>query len=189
MNLLKNTFLLLLNYLSHAEDVALAHRAGLHAAAGKVHLSSIQVLILQEAAEELNRGEWLILRNSVASTLHGGVGEFLVLFNVSCSRAIDEPRSPVLGESAIQLIQTLLRLTEGNSSNINIATVDKDGDIRALIDHIAIERNHRLTALRIVKESERHALGPDAAGRGMCVEGILHILAVKIVVHSVVDGL
>tara|TARA_R110002050_G_scaffold287630_1_gene438922 strand:- start:1971 stop:2543 length:573 start_codon:yes stop_codon:yes gene_type:complete len=156
---------------------------------GEINLTTIEILVLQESTEQLNGVEGLVLGDSVASTLHGGVGVLLVLLDVSCSSSIHEPGGPRLGSSTIQLGEALLGLSERNGSNIDVSAVHKDGNIRSLVDNLLVEGDHGCSADIVLEEVLAHTDGPLATRRSHGVESLLNILAVQVISGELVQSL
>ena len=114
----------------------------------EVHLSSVQVAVLQEAAEQKHGAVRLISGDSVASALHSSIRILRGVLHIPNSGSIDKPRGPVLLDGALEFSQAKLSLRSRDSSHIDVSTVNQHLHIWTSGEEGVIKGNHALaTAL------------------------------------------
>jgi len=132
----------------------------------------------------------LVSGDGVTSSLHGGVGVFLEVFNVASGGSVDEPGGPRPSPfwGTFQLSQANLSLGSGDGGNIDITGVDEDADIGAGFDETSVVGDHALPRGPVPEKVSIGTNLPFASGGGLGVDGGLDIFAVQVVDDQFVDG-
>ena len=136
-----------------------------------------------EPLEKVVRGQGLVGRDGVSSSLNSGVGKLVEVLNVASGGTVDIPRGPgaSVNGGSVQLSQAKLGLGSGDSGDIDITRVHKNGDIGPFADESLVEGNHALARDVVREGGPRGTDLPDTSRRRLRVDGGLDISTVQVV--------
>jgi len=144
----------------------------------------VKVALCEEATEHVEGAERLIERGLMTGTLDGGKGIGIKIFYISSSGTVDEPRRPNFEVLSVELGETGLIESEGNSGYVHISGVDEDRDGRIGREEFPVVRNHRGTRGGVVDLG-----GTGSPGSRTGMDGLLNIWTIKVIKSTITKGL